>query len=193
MLWVCSLVCRFLFWFSFSIYKQRFFLLKTMYFFIFIKTANRRHKHAERDVITRYSVGSKALKYPAVLRLREAVGTGPEWFGRTSSKKSLFQVDFHPTCLIKAVFSCSGQISWPHKTCWCKNVDIQNNQLAFWMVPFQQIIFYTLGKWLLQISFNRQLFSVKHLFVIDFCHLLFVGQLNMKAYENCSPSFETIS
>lgn len=35
----------------------------------------------------------------------KAVGTRPEQFGWGSTKKSHFQVDFHPTLLIKAAFS----------------------------------------------------------------------------------------
>lgn len=48
----------------------------------------------------------------------------------TSGKKSLFQVDLHPTRLMKAACFHSRQLSWK-KTCWCENVDIKNNHLAF--------------------------------------------------------------
>ena len=92
------------------------------------KIANGLQTHHEADVIIGYSDSSMSLKCAAALQLREAVGIRPEWFGWPSSKKSLFQEHFHPTCLIKTVFFYSGQISCPHQTGRCKNVDIRNNQ-----------------------------------------------------------------
>lgn len=68
------------------------------------------------DAITRYSRSSKSVKYTVVLRLREAVGSRPEWFGWAFSNTSLFLVDFHPTCLIRVVaFSAVGRFHGPTK------------------------------------------------------------------------------
>lgn len=82
----------------------------------------------------------------------------------------------------KAALFHNGQLLVPHKTCWYKGVDIQNNQLAFFKVSL-------LAKWFLKMHcsafYETTVFVLSFVVCLTFVVLLHIKKSQLEQQFKC--------